>query len=83
MTLWEIAGEISKRLIKIFERDENGKRAVFGDIVKFQEDPLWKDHILFFEYFHGDNGRGVGASHQTGWTALVAKLIQQRGEYFR
>ncbi|MGD2170360.1 MAG: glucosidase [Chlamydiota bacterium] len=82
MTLWEIAGEISRRLIKIFERDENGKRAVYGDIIKFQEDPLWKDHILFFEYFHGDNGRGVGASHQTGWTALVAKLIQQRGEYF-
>ena len=59
-------------------RDENGRRPVFGDQAKLQNDPHFRDHLLFYEYFHGDNGRGVGASHQTGWTGLVAKLLQPR-----
>jgi hypothetical protein len=80
LNLWDIAGEISQRLTKIFERDENGRRPVFGGTEKFQSDPHWRDLIPFHEYFHGDNGAGIGASHQTGWTALVAKLIQQYGE---
>ncbi len=80
MTLWEVAEEISRRLTRIFMRDENGRRPVFGGIEKFQTDPHWRDLILFHEYFHGDNGAGIGANHQTGWTALVAKLIQQSGE---
>jgi len=78
--LWNVAGEISQRLTRIFMRDENGRRPVFGGTEKFQTDPYWRDLILFHEYFHGDNGAGIGASHQTGWTALVAKLIQQYGE---
>jgi hypothetical protein len=77
MTLWEVAGEISRRLMGIFLRDEQGRRAVFGGTEKFQRDPHWRDLIPFHEYFHGDNGAGIGASHQTGWTGLVAKLIQQ------
>jgi hypothetical protein len=77
MHLKQIAAEISKRLISIFLPDQTGRRPVFGGQEKFQKDPLWKDHLLFYEYFHGDNGAGLGASHQTGWTALVAKLIQQ------
>ena len=77
--LWQIAGEISQRLTRIFVRDENGRRPVFGSTEKFQRDPHWRDLIPFPEYFHGDNGAGIGASHQTGWTALVAKLIQQYG----
>jgi hypothetical protein len=80
MTLWEVAAELSKRLTHAFLRDEQGRRPVHGGAQKFQEDPHWRDLILFYEYFHGDNGAGVGASHQTGWTALVAKLIQQSGE---
>ena len=80
LTLWEVAGEISKRLSRIFLRDANQRRPVFGEIEKFQTDPNWRDLIPFHEYFHGDNGSGVGASHQTGWTALVAKLLQQSGE---
>jgi hypothetical protein len=80
LTLWQIADELSSRLIRIFLRDKNGQRPVFGGQDTFQRDPNWRDHILFYEYFHGDNGVGVGASHQTGWTALVAKLIQQQGE---
>lgn len=80
LTLWEVAGEISRRLSRIFLRDENERRPVFGPIEKFQTDPNWRDLIPFHEYFHGDNGSGVGASHQTGWTALVAKLLQQNGE---
>ena len=78
--LWEVAGELSRRLTHIFLRDEAGKRPVHGHSEKFQDDPHWRDLILFYEYFHGDNGSGVGASHQTGWTGLVAKLIQQSGE---
>ncbi|HEY0384789.1 MAG TPA: hypothetical protein VGC64_02200, partial [Pyrinomonadaceae bacterium] len=80
MTLWEVAGEISRRLSHIFLRDESGRRPVFGGTEKFQTDPHWRDYVLFYEYFHGDNGAGIGASHQTGWTGLVAKLIQQSGE---
>jgi hypothetical protein len=78
--LWQVAGEISQRLTRIFSRDADGRRPVFGGTEKFQRDPNWRDLIPFHEYFHGDNGAGIGASHQTGWTALVAKLIQQYGE---
>ena len=78
--LWQVAGEISQRLTRIFTRDQDGQRPVFGGTEKFQSDPYWRDLIPFNEYFHGDNGAGIGASHQTGWTALVAKLIQQYGE---
>jgi mannosylglycerate hydrolase MGH1-like protein len=76
-TLTEIAGEIANRLIRIFTRDEGGHRPVYGGSKKFQEDPNWRDYILFYEYFHGDNGAGIGASHQTGWSALVASLIDE------
>jgi hypothetical protein len=78
--LWEVATEISRRLNRIFLRDEHGRRPVFGGSEKFQQDPHWRDLIPFHEYFHGDNGAGIGASHQTGWTGLVAKLIEQSGE---
>jgi len=78
-TLDDIAAEISNRLTDIFLRDRDGRRAFHGDKEIFQKDPQWRDKILFYEYFHGDSGRGLGASHQTGWTALVAKLIQQSG----
>jgi hypothetical protein len=77
MTLWEVAAEISRRLTLIFLRDEQGQRPVNGGAGKFQSDPHWRDYIWFYEYFHGDNGAGIGASHQTGWTGLVAKLLQQ------
>jgi hypothetical protein len=80
-TLHEVAAEISRRMMAIFLRDEAGRRAVFGDNDYFQGDPHWKDHVPFYEYFHGDSGAGLGASHQTGWTALVAKLIQQSGAH--
>ena len=76
MTLFEVAHEIGARLQRIFLRDEAGRRAVFGGTEKFQTDPLWRDCIPFYEYFHGDNGAGLGASHQTGWTACVAMLAQ-------
>jgi hypothetical protein len=76
-TLTEIAGGIANRLIRIFTRNEEGRRPVYGGSKKFQEDPNWRDYILFFEYFHGDNGAGIGASHQTGWSALVASLIDE------
>jgi hypothetical protein len=77
MNLWQVAEELSRRLTNIFLRDEHGQRPVYGGTEKFQQDPNWRDYILFYEYFHGDNGAGLGASHQTGWTGLVAKLIQQ------
>ena len=80
MTLWEVASEISRRLSRIFLRDDDGRRPVYGGQEKFQTDAHWRDHLLFHEYFHGDNGAGLGASHQTGWTGLVAKLLQQSGE---
>ena len=79
--LWEVATEISQRLNRIFLKDETGRRPVYGGLEPFQTDPHWQNYILFHEYFHGDNGAGVGASHQTGWTGLVAKLIQQVSEY--
>jgi hypothetical protein len=78
-TLWEVAEELSRRLTSIFLRDGDGRRPVFGGNELFQTDPHWRDIIPFHEYFHGDNGAGLGASHQTGWTALVAKLLQQSG----
>ena len=81
MTLWEVATELSNRLMKIFLKDPSGRRPVYGGAEEFQTDPHWRDHILFYEYFHGDNGAGIGANHQTGWTGAVAKLIQQYGEY--
>ncbi len=77
MTLEQVADDLSRRLTNIFLRDEQGRRAVFGTNTTFQNDPNWRDHIPFHEYFHGDTGRGVGASHQTGWTAVVANLLQQ------
>lgn len=80
MNLWEVATELSRRLSRIFLRDDDGRRPVFGDIEQFQEDEYWRDAIAFHEYFNGDTGAGLGASHQTGWTALVAKLLQQSGE---
>ena len=80
LTLWEVAAELSRRLSQIFLRDEKGERPVYHGNEKFQTDPHWNDLIQFHEYFHGDSGRGVGASHQTGWTGLVAKLLQQSGE---
>jgi len=80
MNLSCVAAELSRRLSHIFLRDEHGRRPVFGDNEKFQTDPHFRDHILFYEYFNGENGAGLGASHQTGWTALVAKLLQQSGE---
>jgi hypothetical protein len=76
-TLLEVADEISRRLASIFVRGPDGRRPVFGDVDLFQTDPYWRDYIPFYEYFHGDTGRGVGASHQTGWTALVAALLAQ------
>ena len=76
MTLYEIGREIAQRLGSIFVRDSSGRRAVYGGAAKFQEDPHWRDYILFYEFFHADNGAGLGASHQTGWTGLVARLIQ-------
>jgi hypothetical protein len=79
MNLFEVARELSVRLERIFLRDKSGRRPVYGDTGKFQNDPHWKDLILFFEYFHGDNGAGLGASHQTGWTGTVAKLIDLFG----
>jgi hypothetical protein len=80
MPLWDVAAELSRRNTRIFLRDSNGRRPVYGGIEKFQQDPHWRDLILFHEYFHGDNGAGIGANHQTGWTGVVAKLLQQSGE---
>jgi len=79
-TLWEVAVELSHRLTRIFLRGPDGRRAVYGGTEMFQRDPHWQNLLSFYEYFHGDNGAGLGASHQTGWTGLVAKLIQQSGE---
>jgi hypothetical protein len=79
MNLFEVAREIARRLSCIFLRDEAGRRAVFGDSAKLQSDPHWRDHLLFYEYFHGDDGSGLGANHQTGWTGLVATLIELFG----
>jgi hypothetical protein len=80
MALSDVAAELSRRLTRIFLCDPVGRRPVHGDTEQFRTDPHWRDLLLFYEYFHGDTGRGVGASHQTGWTGLVAKLLQQSGE---
>jgi hypothetical protein len=79
MTLFEVAQELSNRLAGIFLRDSSGRRPVYGGTAKFQDDPHWRDLILFYEYFHGDNGAGLGASHQTGWTGLIAVLLDLFG----
>jgi hypothetical protein len=79
MNLFEVSREIADRLTRIFLRDESGHRPVYGGNEKFQKDPHWRDHLLFYEYFHGDNGAGIGASHQTGWSGLVSKFIQIYG----
>ena len=81
LNLWQISQELEKRLCAVFLPDERSRRPVYTGSEKFQTDPLWRDNILFYEYFHGETGRGLGASHQTGWTGLVAKLIQQIGLY--
>jgi hypothetical protein len=78
-TLYQIATNLSRRLTALFLQDKHNQRPVFGGAEIFQTDPHWRDHVLFYEYFHGDKGAGIGASHQTGWTALVAKMIQQSG----
>jgi hypothetical protein len=81
VNLWEVASELERRLISIFVRNKNGERPIYGDFTKFQLDTHWQNLLTFNEYFHGDNGAGLGASHQTGWTGLVAKLIMQKSEY--
>jgi hypothetical protein len=80
LNLWEVAGELSRGLTRLFLRGRDGRRPIYGGSERFQQDPHWRDLILFHEYFHGDEGSGIGASHQTGWTGLVAKLIEQSGE---
>ena len=80
LNLWEVAAEISRGLTRLFTRSRDGRRPIYGTSERFQNDPHWRDLILFYEYFHGDDGRGIGANHQTGWTGLVAKLIEQSGE---
>lgn len=76
MTLLEVSQEISRRITKLFLRDDHGRRACHGENLRFQNDPYWKDLLLFHEYFHGDTGQGLGANHQTGWTALIVDHIQ-------
>ncbi len=83
MNLSEVSSELAQRLTRIFLPNAHGDRPVFGGNRLFQEDPLWRDHIPFYEYFHGDIGAGIGASHQTGWTALVANLLEQTNENTR
>jgi hypothetical protein len=75
LNLYQVAGELSGRLTSIFLRDDHGRRPVHGKDRRFQEDPHWRDLLLFYEYFHGDNGAGLGASHQTGWTGIVARAM--------
>jgi len=79
--LWEVSQEISERLAKIFTKDAHGKRPLHGNYTKFQEDPHFQDLMFFHEYFHGDTGQGLGASHQTGWSGLIAKILFQLGSY--
>ena len=76
MNLGEVASEITRRLVAIFVPGDDGKRPCHGAETRYAEDPHWRELVLFYEYFHGDSGRGIGASHQTGWTALVAKLLE-------
>jgi hypothetical protein len=75
MTLYQVAEEIARRLTSMFVRGKDGRRPTFGGAAKFQNDPHWRDYVLFYEYFHGDNGAGLGASHQTGWTGVVARAM--------
>jgi hypothetical protein len=75
MTLYQVAEEIGRRLTNLFVKDAKGRRPVYGGTKKFQEDPHWRDYLLFYEYFHGDNGAGLGASHQTGWTGVIARIM--------
>jgi hypothetical protein len=75
MTLYQVAEEITRRLASIFLRDAEGRRPVYGGAEKFQTDPRWRDYVLFYEFFHGDNGAGLGASHQTGWTGIIARAM--------
>jgi hypothetical protein len=75
MNLYQVAEEIARRSVNIFLQDHNGRRPVYGGAAKFQQDPHWRDCLLFYEYFHGDNGAGLGASHQTGWTGLIARAM--------
>jgi hypothetical protein len=77
MNLYQVAEEIAGRLARIFLKDAHGRRPVYGGTRKFQEDPHWRDLVLFYEYFHGDNGAGLGASHQTGWTGLIARIMNR------
>jgi hypothetical protein len=81
MTLWDVSLDLSRRLTNIFVKGEDGRRPVFGANELFQRDPEFKDYLPFAEYFHGDTGAGLGATHQTGWTGLIAKIIQQNAEY--
>jgi hypothetical protein len=81
MNLWDVAMELEHRLMGLFLRGDDGRRPVFGDTPRVQDNPLWRDHVLFYEYFNGDDGAGLGASHQTGWTGLVAKMIRQCAQY--
>jgi hypothetical protein len=76
MNLYQVAEELGRRLSSIFLQDEQGRRPVHGAARKFQEDPLWRDYPLFYEYFHGDSGAGIGASHQTGWTGAIARIMR-------
>lgn len=78
LTLSEVADELSRRLARLFLKDEQGRRPIYGEQAKLQNDPHFRDHVHFYEYFHGDNGRGVGASHQTGWTGLIALLLMKQ-----
>ena len=79
MNLFQVAQELGERLIRTFTRNDQGHRPVYGGTEKFQTDPHWRDHVLFYEYFHGDNGGGIGASHQTGWTGCIARIITTNG----
>jgi hypothetical protein len=81
MTLFDVAQELVRRLTSTFLRDADGRRPVYGGTDRFQNDPHWRDLILFYEYFHGDNGAGLGASHQTGWTGLVAPMLDLFGRF--
>jgi hypothetical protein len=81
LNLWQVSQELSQRLVGLFRRDATGRRPFNGENALFQTDPHWRDHILFHEYFHGETGEGLGASHQTGWTGLIAKLIDQLARY--
>jgi len=75
MNLYQVAEELATRISRIFLKDKDGRRPVYGATEMFQKDPHWRDYILFYEYFHGDNGAGIGASHQTGWTGVIARLM--------